>query len=81
MVFERDHILVDLESTKIRAEEFARARDEEAEGRRVERALREKAEAQKRQLEAKIENLGKLHARDSVMHYVGPSVICDPHLC
>ena len=79
MALERDQILDELKSTKAKAEELARLRNEEAEERQVERALREKAEAQKRQLEAKLENMGKAMIGDSFPCYllIPPTL---PHL-
>ena len=56
---ERNRLLAELESMKIKVEEMARKKAEEAEARQVERALKEKAEAQKRQLEARIETTGE----------------------
>ena len=56
---ERNRLVAEMESLKQRVDDISRKRSEEAEARQVERALKEKADAQKRQLEAKMEAAGK----------------------
>ena len=58
LAVERNRLLSELEICQSKVEEMTKKRAEEAEAKLVERTLREKSEAQKRQLEARLETMG-----------------------